>query len=242
MRNTIDFASRYFIKILMLLCPNEHYLSICIYIMSIFTWDLEIKLALITNISYSYHVLTVETNKISWRRIECGTPHSPSSGTGLCISGVLYYRASEAFSNASMIVCFDVRSEKYKFIRVRESSMGAVHPITTLINYNGKLASLMVERYYIYAEAIISFDMWVLQDPGKQEWSKHTCKFLIRGMKLERKSFTLWVWLVQMKLCYFQAMYATLFMFIAAISRGKLSEELKSEKRESLRVIKFSLF
>ncbi|KAF3518748.1 hypothetical protein DY000_02059829 [Brassica cretica] len=56
-----------------------------------------------------HHVLTLETDKISWRRIECGTPHSPSSGTSLCISGVLYYRASEkAFSNASMIVCFDL--------------------------------------------------------------------------------------------------------------------------------------
>ncbi|KAL0722669.1 hypothetical protein Bca4012_037268 [Brassica carinata] len=64
-------------------------------------------------ISNEHHVLTLETDKVSWRRIECGTPHSPSHD-GVCISGVLYYKASEkAFSNASMIVCFDVRSEPF---------------------------------------------------------------------------------------------------------------------------------
>ncbi|CAF2097485.1 unnamed protein product [Brassica rapa subsp. narinosa] len=71
---------------------------------------------------------------MSWRTIECGTPHSPSSG-GVCISGVLYYKAADQlFSKASMIVCFDVRSEKYNFVRVRESSIGAVDTTTTLIN------------------------------------------------------------------------------------------------------------
>lgn len=84
---------------------------------------------------------------MSWRRIECGTPHSPGFG-GVCISGVLYYKAYEkAFYNACIIVvCFDVRSGKYKFIGVNEISSGAVHPKTTLINYKGKLASLMMER------------------------------------------------------------------------------------------------
>ncbi|CAG7875444.1 unnamed protein product [Brassica rapa] len=115
---------------------------------------------------------------MSCRTIECGTPHSPSSG-GVCISGVLYYKAADQlFSKVSMIVCFDVRSEKYNFVRVRESSIGAVDTTTTLINYKGKLASLMMERSYSFWSSI-SFDMWVLQDPEKQEWSKHTYKFPI---------------------------------------------------------------
>ncbi|KAF3527120.1 hypothetical protein F2Q69_00047273 [Brassica cretica] len=115
---------------------------------------------------------------MSWRTIECGTPHSPSSG-GVCISGVLYYKAADQLlSKASMIVCFDVRSEKYNYVRVRESSIGAVDTTTTLINYKGKLASLMMERSYSFWSSI-SFDMWVLQNPDKQEWSKHTYKFPI---------------------------------------------------------------
>ena len=47
----------------------------------------------------------------------------------------------------------------------------------------------MVERYYINAEAIISFDMWVLQDPGKQEWSKHTYKYLISRNEVRGDKF-----------------------------------------------------
>ncbi|KAG2328195.1 hypothetical protein Bca52824_010923 [Brassica carinata] len=130
-------------------------------------------------ISNEHHVLTLETDKVSWRRIECGAPHSPSHD-GVCISGVLYYKASEkAFSNASMIVCFDVRSEKYNFIRVRESSSGAVHPTTTLINYNSKLASLTTPTMSYFDEDGISFDMWVLQDPRKEEWSKHSYKLTV---------------------------------------------------------------
>uniref|UniRef100_A0A0D3C7K4 F-box domain-containing protein n=1 Tax=Brassica oleracea var. oleracea TaxID=109376 RepID=A0A0D3C7K4_BRAOL len=125
----------------------------------------------------NHQVLTLETDKMSWRTIEYDTPHSPISA-GVCISGVLYYRAYEhSFPDpCMMIVCFDVRSEKYSFIRVRESSLGAMEPeTTTLINYNGQLASLEMQRSF--SEASTSFDLWVPQDSGKEEWSKHTYKF-----------------------------------------------------------------
>ncbi|XP_056851685.1 F-box protein DOR-like [Raphanus sativus] len=126
-----------------------------------------------------HQVLTIsETDKMSWRRIECGTSHSPVSD-GVCISGVLYYKAyKHYFPNARMmIVCFDVRSEKYSFVRVTESSLGAMEPETSLINYKGRLASLEMKRSF-GEEASTSFDLWVPQDSGKlEEWSKHTYKF-----------------------------------------------------------------
>ncbi|KAF8091107.1 hypothetical protein N665_0453s0015, partial [Sinapis alba] len=122
-------------------------------------------------ISDEHQLLTLETDKMVWRRIECGTPHSPISG-GVCIS---------AFSKASMIVCFDIRSEKYKFIRVGKSSTGAVDTTTTLLNYNGKLASLVMERSYCFAESHIGFDMW------------HTYKFCLSNNAIEVDKYSVGV-------------------------------------------------
>jgi F-box interacting protein len=44
----------------------------------------------------------------------------------------------------------------------------------TLINYNGKLASLVSERYCFVDGRSKSIELWVLQDAEKKEWSKHT--------------------------------------------------------------------
>ncbi|KAJ4896702.1 F-box protein DOR [Raphanus sativus] len=126
-------------------------------------------------ISDQHQVLTLETDKMSWRTIHCGIPHFPISG-GVCINGVLYYIATED----SMIVCFDVRSEKYTFIRAR----GAVDLTTNLINYRGKLASL---GFYGNDEAGKSFYIWVLQDPESQVWLKFDYRFPIETWSEGRK-------------------------------------------------------
>ncbi|KAG7573240.1 F-box-like domain superfamily [Arabidopsis suecica] len=122
-------------------------------------------------ISNEHQVLTLGTKKPSWRMIECCIPHHPTSD-GICINGVLYYQASVNISSSiSMIVCFDVRSEKFNFIKVMEPFTRV--RVATLVNYNGKLALVTSERSSYICERRRRFEMWVLKDPEKHEWSKY---------------------------------------------------------------------
>ncbi|KAL1216964.1 F-box protein [Cardamine amara subsp. amara] len=90
-----------------------------------------------------YQVPTLGTGEPSWRMVKCCIPHF-SPHEGISINGVLFYKASaNTNSLASMIVCFDVRLEKFKFIQVGESNFH----YGTLINYK--------------------------EDVEKQEWSEH---------------------------------------------------------------------
>ncbi|KAJ4911673.1 F-box protein DOR [Raphanus sativus] len=127
-------------------------------------------------ISEEHHVLTLETGKLSWRLIECCVPHHPEHES-VCIDGVLYYRAAPNMSSSMdefMIVCFDFRSEKFSFIKATEP--GEVHrvPSLNLINYKGKLASLKPNGSNYFSRENTSFEMWVLDDLEKKEWSKHS--------------------------------------------------------------------
>ncbi|XP_010495953.1 PREDICTED: putative F-box protein At2g19630 [Camelina sativa] len=63
-------------------------------------------------------------------------------------------------------VCFDVRSEEFRFIN-KPAYDG------TLINYNGKLGLFSLGNA-ISCDRIRNMELWVLEDAGKQEWSKHT--------------------------------------------------------------------
>ncbi|RID66831.1 hypothetical protein BRARA_D01946 [Brassica rapa] len=117
-------------------------------------------------ISVKHHVLTLGTKKLTWRLVECCIPHR-SSSKWICISGVLYYTATEGYWS-SMVVCFDLNSEKFTFVNFMKASGKEMHGSTTLINYNGKLGLLMSED-----TTSKSLELWVLRDAGKNEWSKH---------------------------------------------------------------------
>ncbi|KAG2285854.1 hypothetical protein Bca52824_045458 [Brassica carinata] len=123
-----------------------------------------------------HQVLTLlgGTDKLAWRRIECSIPQYGSPGPhNICINGVLYFKAqaNRSSNGQDIIVCFDVRSEKYNFVKVMKR---VVHPAAALVNYNGKLASVISQSpsHYIF-DTTRSFEMWVLQDSEKHEWSKH---------------------------------------------------------------------
>ncbi|XP_019098434.1 PREDICTED: F-box protein DOR-like, partial [Camelina sativa] len=142
-----------------------------------------------------HQVLTLGTENPTWRMIECGITHRLSSSDDvICINGVLYLLASD-----HMIVCFDVRSEKFSFINTSFDTV--MHSRTVLLSYNGKLASLMSEGCSSYisrrgrrTESYISgsstsLEMWVLEDPGKHEWSKHVYELppLWKNVPAERR-------------------------------------------------------
>ncbi|KAL0701068.1 hypothetical protein Bca4012_057190 [Brassica carinata] len=69
------------------------------------------------------------------------------------------------------IVCFDVRSEKFKFVNKAEDM--ELWSGTTLVNYKGKLGVLLSFGYITQDSEY--FELWVLIDAEKHEWSKHVC-------------------------------------------------------------------
>ncbi|KAL0671021.1 hypothetical protein Bca4012_033725 [Brassica carinata] len=72
-------------------------------------------------VAEEYQVVTLGTGKLSQRMINCGRelelrywPHI----RGRCINGVLYYPSMDMSTESHVLVCFDVRSEKFSFIKV----------------------------------------------------------------------------------------------------------------------------
>nr|VDD14119.1 unnamed protein product [Brassica rapa] len=123
-------------------------------------------------ISVEHQVLTTEAKILSWRCVQCCIPHYPSR-KWICISGVIYYAASShSYSLISMVACFDLRSEKLSFINFMETFSKEMHHSATIVNYNGKLGLLMSRDFGLVHRANASFEMWVLQDAAKHEWSK----------------------------------------------------------------------
>ncbi|KAL1219576.1 F-box protein [Cardamine amara subsp. amara] len=112
---------------------------------------------------YDRHkILTFGTGEMRWRKIKCSVRHENVS-EGICINGVVYYLGdtSEKMTDF-VVVCFDVRSEKFNFIYPES--------YCELINYNGKLGLVY---YDDYADDAIELRLWVLEDEEKQEWSKY---------------------------------------------------------------------
>lgn len=110
---------------------------------------------------------------MSWRMIKCCMPHYSFDG-GICIDGLLYYQAGFYHDDPSIIICFDVRSEEFRFI-IRAVCDGS------LVNYNGKLGLYWLQTVFgCTFGAIRSIAVWVLEDAEKQEWSKH--KYLLPEM------------------------------------------------------------
>ncbi|XP_024014424.1 putative F-box protein At1g53360 [Eutrema salsugineum] len=119
----------------------------------------------------THQVLTLETGKRSWRRIEHKFHFIKNFRMRgeVCLNGVLYFGAQ--FGQSSVIVSFDVRSEKFGFINtnkdleVEDSSFG---DSLTLFNYKGKLGI-----YDWDIDRDRELVLWVLEDAGNHKWSKH---------------------------------------------------------------------
>ncbi|CAA7049565.1 unnamed protein product [Microthlaspi erraticum] len=124
--------------------------------------------------------MTLGTGKLSWRLVEIDRVlhYTPSSVRRyktydeICINGVVYYPFARRDRKTYIIVCFDVRSEKLSFIKVKEALCEAVL-CGTLINYNGKLGLLLCKEPYVLHKRSRSFKLWVLEDLEKQSWSEH---------------------------------------------------------------------
>ncbi|XP_019097317.1 PREDICTED: F-box/kelch-repeat protein At3g04660-like [Camelina sativa] len=103
----------------------------------------------------------------AWRMIKCKVPHCPVTRGLWMTNGVIYYGAwstSEKEKRVSLVVCFDVRSEEFTFVKLPDG-VQVLDSDSALVNYEGKVALLN------YAHNG-NFDMRVLEDVVKQEWSK----------------------------------------------------------------------
>ncbi|XP_010489761.1 PREDICTED: putative F-box protein At3g23960 [Camelina sativa] len=110
--------------------------------------------------------------------ITCCVPHRPDRNWGICINGMLYYTAVviEESLEVTVVVCFDFGSEKFSVLKVVETFKRTLPNTTTPVNYNGKLGLLMTEESNWVINGISRyFELWVLEDAGKHEWSKRTC-------------------------------------------------------------------
>ncbi|KAF8113189.1 hypothetical protein N665_0054s0007 [Sinapis alba] len=65
---------------------------------------------------------------------------------GKCINGILYYFATQNAGRSYLIVCFDARSEEFRFITYKDFIHGGDK--TKMINYKGKLGVITLEYDY----------------------------------------------------------------------------------------------
>ncbi|CAH8387920.1 unnamed protein product [Eruca vesicaria subsp. sativa] len=107
----------------------------------------------------------ISSQKQEWRKMEntIGDNSQCLYLGQVCIDGAVYYSVGE-----SMIVRFDVRSEKIEFIKTPKKSAAFK---TALVNYNGKFGRLECS----HKKKMVT--LWVLEDVEKQEWSSMTYAF-----------------------------------------------------------------
>jgi len=123
-----------------------------------------IKFSEIPSTVDDHQVLTLKNGKHLWRTIQY-KPHYPKCN-GICLDGFLYYTARvDRWMWDSKIVCFNVKSEKFRFIDI-DGCMLMTHSCT-LINYKGKLDAL---QFTFLGRRQLEF--WILEDAEKCIWSK----------------------------------------------------------------------
>ncbi|XP_010421893.1 PREDICTED: putative F-box protein At3g23960 [Camelina sativa] len=122
-----------------------------------------------------FQVLSLGTGKLTWNVVEsCISHFPPEARSEICINGVLYYRAEVKDSSGvtMSVVSFDFRSEKFNVLKFMESF--TLSDTTALVNYNGKLGVLMTDEYGGFVtRRSTCFELWILEDLVKHEWSKH---------------------------------------------------------------------
>ncbi|CAA7030997.1 unnamed protein product [Microthlaspi erraticum] len=122
----------------------------------------------------NHQVLTLESGKRLWRRIECQFHFTGIRRLSeeICINGVLYFRAW--LGHSCVVVCFDVRSEKFSFINIDKDMIGDFRYYLSgelvLFNYKGKLGMRQKSVFWATNKLVL----WVVDDAGNHKWSNHT--------------------------------------------------------------------
>ncbi|KAG2331877.1 hypothetical protein Bca52824_003057 [Brassica carinata] len=134
----------------------------------------------------SCKVFTFGDPEKRWRKCSSGH-HSPFEylvcpSEPVCINGKIYYTAME-INGSGVIISFSVESERFNHVQAPEKiclHRGDV----SLVNYQGKLGC--IGRNDLNSEDI---DVWVMENPEKQEWSKITHMAVLQGIPSSMISF-----------------------------------------------------
>ncbi|ESQ33542.1 hypothetical protein EUTSA_v10009630mg [Eutrema salsugineum] len=112
-----------------------------------------------------HRILTLGAGKHRWRSKINFPGYKFGFFKRICINGVLFHLAKTDYE--IHIVCFDVRSEKFKFI-----DTGSHHALSgKFVNYKGKLG--VISLNFDKADNTAELRMWVLEDVENPKWSKH---------------------------------------------------------------------
>ncbi|CAA7046428.1 unnamed protein product [Microthlaspi erraticum] len=123
----------------------------------------------------THQVLTLESGKPLWRRIECEFHFKKTYRMRgeICINGVLYFGAW--LGETYVVVCFDVRTERFGFINLDKDMLGDddgyVWGELALFNYKGKLGLREGTPYLSREDELV---LWMLEDAPNHKWSKHS--------------------------------------------------------------------
>ncbi|XP_010484937.1 PREDICTED: F-box protein At1g31080-like [Camelina sativa] len=122
-----------------------------------------------------HYILTLGTGKMSWREISCPLElELYPFNKGICINGFLYYLAKRLEETDFVVVCFDVRSEKFKFV---DASCFNDQACVTLVNYKGKLGGIYWMHDSNGGITNVQLCVWILEDVKKHEWSNYVYTF-----------------------------------------------------------------
>ncbi|KAJ4880851.1 F-box associated ubiquitination effector family protein [Raphanus sativus] len=130
----------------------------------------------------THWTLTLESGKLLWRELE---PKFSFKANGdicgdICINGVLYFEGT--LEGSFVIVCFDVRSEKFSFINKDEDMLPKANDhhtsLSTLFNYKDKLG--------LHRRFKQNLVLWVVEDSINHKWSKHSYVFSLLGYNIVR--------------------------------------------------------
>ncbi|CAN7079746.1 unnamed protein product [Brassica oleracea var. botrytis] len=124
---------------------------------------------------HQVQVLTLGNGNQSWRMLECCIPHYDYPIKEICINGICYYKSTNQSTETYLIVCFDVRSEKFRLVDVK-GSLGSALLLVDMVNCNGRLGLIMFQddggNVGGISRRSSRFKLWVLEDVEKQEWSE----------------------------------------------------------------------
>ncbi|WZY67969.1 hypothetical protein YC2023_000209 [Brassica napus] len=108
------------------------------------------------------------------------SPYYRPMTVGLSINGFMYYAASVPVPNEAetpptpVFVCFDVRNERILSFITTPKEVLVWKVYTSLIEYKGKLAVLVPTNCLRTGSSFDRFDLWILEDVTKHEWSRQS--------------------------------------------------------------------
>ncbi|KAG7594982.1 F-box domain [Arabidopsis thaliana x Arabidopsis arenosa] len=127
-------------------------------------------------LTQTFHVFTLVKDCHQWRKIRGNIDEEliPVGQAGVCIDGTIYYvavRRKEMFNyGETIMLSFDVRSERFYHVHTPEALWSPKWNDRALFNHQGKLGCISNNEN--------NTSVWIMENAEKQEWSNITFDLL----------------------------------------------------------------